>query len=438
MNILFEGPVSTHSGYGSHARDLVRVLIKKYPDSKIDIIPSRWGGTPQNFLKDPRDVDIISRLIKAPLTIQPDIYMQVTIPNEFRKIGKFNIGITAGIETTRCHSDWIEGLNRMDLIIATSEHSKKTLIDTEYDKKDKRTGDNVGILKCNTTIDVLFEGVDLTTYYKTEELDKGIKETLDKIPEEFCFLLVGHWMQGRLGHDRKDVGMTVKTFIDTFKNTKSPPALILKSSGASFSTIDRRVIMEKLISLRGNNDNINIYLLHGELTNDEMNSLYNHDKIKAMVTFTHGEGYGRPMAEFAITDKPIIASAWSGQMDFLDDRYCVMLPGELKDVDISALQNKIIIKDSKWFFADYEYASVALKEVYTEYDKCRNKAKKQGDLIRNKFSFDKMCDKFKEIIDERVPKFPSEIKLKLPKLRKLNPNKNTEEPKVKLPKLKKE
>ena len=60
--------------------------------------------------------------------------MQITIPSEFQPIGKYNIGVTAGIETTVAPGDWIEGINRMNLTLTSSEHSKKVFLDTVFAK----------------------------------------------------------------------------------------------------------------------------------------------------------------------------------------------------------------------------------------------------------------------------------------------------------------
>ena len=62
------------------------------------------------------------------LQSKPDIWCQVTVPNEFQPMGKYNIGLTAGMETTLVHSSWIEGCNRMDIILTSSQHSKTTLL----------------------------------------------------------------------------------------------------------------------------------------------------------------------------------------------------------------------------------------------------------------------------------------------------------------------
>ena len=150
-------------------------------------------------------------------------------------------------------------------------------------------------------------------------MELNLLDDINSIPEDFAFLSVGHWMQGSLGEDRKNIGVTLKSFYDTFKNKRKQPALILKTSSVNSSYMDRREIMHRinLIKNMSNGKLPNVYLLHGSFTNSEMNELYNHPKVKAMVSHTKGEGFGRPLLEFSLTNKPIICSGWSGQMDFL-------------------------------------------------------------------------------------------------------------------------
>ncbi len=147
-----------------------------------------------------------------------------------------NIGITAGIETTSYHPKWIQGSNNMDLIIVPSEHSKNVLINTSYQYEDKNG--NKRELKFNRNVEVLFEGIDKNVFYKTNTIHETINESLNNIKENFAFLFVGHWLEGVVGQDRKDVGGLIRTFIESFKNKKEKPALILKTSGANFSEID--------------------------------------------------------------------------------------------------------------------------------------------------------------------------------------------------------
>jgi len=419
MLCIIQAPATSSSGYGAHSRDIIRAIISKYPDWDTKIIDTRWGNTPKTALVAGKDDAILSKILTSQPNKQPDLYIQITVPNEFNPMGKYNIGITAGIETTKCAPEWIQGCNKMNLVITTSVHSKSVFEQTDYQMNDKTTGKNIGKLEIKTPIEILFEGIDRNIYNKSIKRYPIIDNLMDTIPDKWAFLFVGHWLKGGMGHDRKDVGMLIKTFCDTFKGKTKKPALILKTSGASFSILDREDILDKINLIRRNDSLPNIYLLHGNVTDDEMNGLYNHPKIKAMVSFTHGEGYGRPLAEFAVSEKPIITSNWSGHVDFLDNKCSVLLPGELKQVDPSVVWEKIIMPDSKWFYVNYFYASQAMKDVYENYANYLDRAKCQADIINDKFTKEKMDDKLFKIFEANIPEFPKELKIKLPTLKKI-------------------
>ncbi len=437
--VLVTAPVATRSGYGSHSRDICRSLISmdKY---NVKIFPVRWGTTPQNALNDadPNDKVIIDRLmVDTNLEKQPDVHIHIVIPNEFQPVAKYNIGITAGIETTACPPEWIEGMNRMDLNIVPSKFTKETLENMSFDRVDEQSKEKIGELKVNKPIEVLFEGTDTNIFKKTKVFSKELTDKFSKIKEDFCFLFVGHWLQGDLGNDRKDLGMLVKTFLETFKNVKNSPALLMKSSGATFSLIDKREMLVKIEDIKKTVDAKvlpNIYLLHGDLTDDEMNELYNHPKVKSHVTFTHGEGFGRPLLEASISQKPVIAPNWSGHVDFLTKNLSVLLGGTMKKVSKQSFQKGIYVKDSYWFTVNYQMASKVLKNVFQNYKRFALNSAKQGTINKSRFSLNKMTEIFEKVLDDNVPEFPKEVKLKLPKLKKV---KDTEPPKITLPTLKK-
>ena len=437
--VLVTAPVATRSGYGSHSRDICRSLISmdKY---NVKIFPVRWGTTPQNALNDadPNDKVIIDRLmVDVSLEKQPDVHIHIVIPNEFQPVAKYNIGITAGIETTACPPEWIEGMNRMDLNIVPSKFTKETLENMSFDRVDEQSKEKIGELKVNKPIEVLFEGTDTNIFKKTKVFSKELTDKFSKIKEDFCFLFVGHWLQGDLGNDRKDLGMLVKTFLETFKNVKNSPALLMKSSGATFSLIDKREMLVKIEDIKKTVDAKvlpNIYLLHGDLTDDEMNELYNHPKVKSHVTFTHGEGFGRPLLEASISQKPVIAPNWSGHVDFLTKNLSVLLGGTMKKVSKQSFQKGIYVKDSYWFTVNYQMASKVLKNVFQNYKRFALNSAKQGTINKSRFSLNKMTEIFEKVLDDNVPEFPTEVKLKLPKLKKV---KDTEPPKITLPTLKK-
>ena len=198
-------PIDTYSGYGARSRDLVKAIIKAKPDWDVKILSQRWGNTRFGYLQDHNESDLRARIVPN-LTAQPDVWMQISVPNEFQKVGKYNIGVTAGIETTICAAEWIQGCNNMDIILTSSEHSKGVFEQTIYTIEDNKTKQKQE-LKLTTPVEVVFEGVDLTKYQ-----GKDVTSVNLPIPESFCYLVVGHWMKGDFGHDRKNIGYTIKAF----------------------------------------------------------------------------------------------------------------------------------------------------------------------------------------------------------------------------------
>jgi len=416
--LVFQAPIATRSGYGDHARDLLHSLYK-LDKFEIKVISTRWGNTPMDALNydKPFHKWIVDSIIPK-IEQKPDIYIQVTVPNEFQPVGHYNIGITAAIETTHSPLDWVHGCNRMDLIIVPSEHSKKSLVDSVYNEQDNNTKQLIAQHRIQKPVEILFEG--FNENFGTDVV-AHVSE-LDAIKEDFAFLFVGHWLRGDLGEDRKNVGMMIKTFAMAFKNEKVKPALVLKTSSAGFSVIDRETTIKKIKEVLGKDyKSVPIYLLHGDLTETEMNGLYEHPKVKAMLNFTKGEGFGRPLLEFSLTGKPIIVSNWSGHIDFLKQG-AVLLEGELKPVHESAA-DQFLLKESQWFNVNISKALASIKDVYKNYNKYKIEASKLGKYNLTNFSLTKMTEGFDNILNQYgiyskiQPKFQQ---LQLPKLKMLN------------------
>jgi len=399
--------------------------LKQLEKYDVKILPQRWGNTPFGFIQAHPEWEFLAKhLLQTPqLPAQPEIWMQITVPNEFQPVGKFNIGCTAGIETTIASAEWVEGCSRMNLILGSSEHTIKVLKESKFEKRDQQTNQVVGAVEWKGDSAVVFEGADVNTY-------KPVKSTFDlsNVKEDFAYLFVGHWMQGQLGEDRKNVGLLVKAFYETFKNKSKKPALILKTSQVGSSYMDRDELIKKIKAIRGtvkSNNLPNIYLLHGEFTNEEMNQIYNHSKVKAMVNLTKGEGFGRPLLEFSLVNKPIITTNWSGHIDYLNPEFVTLLPGELTNVHPSAANN-MLLAESQWFSVDTGHVGHYLKDVFENYKGYAENAKRQGFQSRTKFSFEAMKSKLDELFTSKIPEFPKQVQLQLPKLKK-----------IELPKLKK-
>lgn len=423
-------PIDTYSGYGSRSRDLAKAIIEldKYD---VKILPQRWGNTPWNFINDHEEEWGFLRqyILTAPqLPKQPEIWSQVTVPNEFQPVGKYNIGYTAGIETTVCAPEWIDGVNRMNVTFVSSNHAKRVFEESSFEQKDQQTQQTVRVIKLEKPVEVLFEGADITKYLPIETKEITSID-LSGIKEDFAYLFVGHWLQGDIGEDRKNVGLLIKAFYETFKNKSKKPALILKTSMQGTSYMDREEILKRIANIRKTVTSVNVpnvYLLHGEFSDTEINQLYNHPKVKAMVSLTKGEGFGRPLLEFSLVKKPIITTNWSGHTDYLDSEFVSLIGGELKPVHSSAVVPNMILAESAWFSPDLAFVGHYLKDVFENYKKYSENAKRQAYKSRTEFSYDKMKEKLGSLLDEYVPEFPKEVKLQLPQLKKLE-----------LPKLKK-
>lgn len=421
-------PIDTFSGYGARSRDFVKSLIaSKGEEWDIKILSQRWGQTPFGALNEaiPEEKDLKDRIVGA-LTMnlpkQPEIWIQITVPNEFQPVGKFNIGVTAGIETTICDPSWIEGCNRMNLVLTSSNHSKQVFQSSKFEQRNQN-GQTVGVIELRTPVEILFEGADLNKYFKaTEKLTYDVCKDLDTIPEDFCYLFVGHWLQGEFGEDRKNVGYTIKAFLEVFKNKKNKPALILKVSQGATSILDRDKILKRIEDVRKtvSGKNLpNIYLIHGDLSDSEINAIYNHPKVKAMVNLTKGEGFGRPLLEFSIVGKPIIASGWSGHIDFLPLEFTGLVGGTLTNVHPSAHVPNVILQDSQWFKPDDNQVGHAFTDVFDKYKDYQEKAKRLAYRNKQNFSLDKMTELLNQLLTQHTPEFPKQVELKLPKLTKI-------------------
>jgi len=429
---VFQSPMWTRSGYGDLAIALAKSLYR-YDKFDLHVVPTRWGGCSRKYLAeditDPIEQELYRKIVRAPINKQPEVFIQCSIPNEFQGPAKYNIGVTAGIETTLARADWVEGLNRMNSNLVTSKHAKDVFQSAIYSKIDEKTKQVIPgqDLKSVKPMETLFWGVDTTIYGKDKPAEPKVDAEMEAIKEDFNFLFVGQWTGGNLFGDRKDIGNLIKTFLTTFSNlgAKPKPGLIIKTSGAAICNMDKYDMITRLKTLKefvgrelGTTDLPNVYLLYGELTEPEMNALYNHPKIRAHVSFTHGEGFGMPLLMASFSGKPILASNWSGHLDFLDSRYCKLLDGEVKPLPADCV-NEWLIKDSSWFTVDYIKAGEAMKNCFHYYRPFLDKAEELRVQNETNFSTQAMDTKFWAFLDANVPKFATEQKLILPKLKKV-------------------
>jgi glycosyltransferase involved in cell wall biosynthesis len=409
--VLVRGPVLTRSGYGEHVRFILRSLKKLEDKIDLYIIPLGWGHTGWVVDKDD-EREWLDRLIqKTTMAInqskhanQPfsvDISIQVSIPNEWEKLAPINIGVTAGIETTKVAPSWLEKGNLMDLIIVPSEHSKQSYKNTSYSVTVEQTGQVIDDFKCATPIKVIS--------YPVKEHNKVDLDL--KLDTDFNFLSIAQW------GPRKNIVNSIQWFVEEFIDQEV--GLVLKTNFTKNSLVDRRKIYGVLKSVLSKEDYRNrkckIYLLHGDMTDQEIHSLYKHPKIKALLTTTHGEGFGLPIFEAAYQGLPVIAPGWSGQNDFLhmptkdkkgkqkNKAMFAKVDYTLQPVQQSAIWDGVIQKDSMWCYAEQGSYKIKLREVYKDHGRFNKQATQLQKYLQKKLSKDNQYQLVHDIVESFLP-----------------------------------
>jgi len=397
--VLLKGPILTQSGYGHHARTILRALRTKPDLYDVYIQPIVWGATSWLWEDDEERRWIDEALQKTIGYVNSggafDVSLQVTIPNEWEKIAPINIGITAGIETTKVSPQWIEKSFLMDKIVTISKHSKSTFEETEYKYKNEQTGEE-GVYKTQTPVDYVSYPV---RKFDPVKLDLSLKT-------EFNFLSVAQISP------RKNALQAIKCFIETFKDNENV-GLILKANMAKNSLLDRNHTMARFKSVISQypDRKCKLYLLHGYLTDQEMAGLYTHPKIKALVSTTHGEGFGLPMFEAAYYGLPIIATDWSGHLDFLykstkhkngKEKFKHMfskLSYTLKHVEKESVWDGVIQSDSMWAYPEEGSVKMALEDVYKDHGRFKKRSKELQKWVCEEFNEEKQLNKILEKLD---------------------------------------
>ena len=390
--IYIRGPVLSQSGYGEQSRFALRALRSREDIFDIYIQPIKWGQTGWIWKDDEfrqwMDYRITeTQILLQQKQLQPDVSLQITIPNEFEKLCPVNIGYTAGIETTKCSPQWLPKCNDMDKILVVSNHSKNTIKDTVAQAVNQQTGQQVPY-RCETPIDVVWEN---TPKYDPEPI-KELNLDFDK-----NFLMVS-----QLGV-RKNFENAVCWFVEEFIDKEI--GLVIKTNFKSNSIIDYTHVNKHLSNLLSKypDRKCKVYLLHGDLTSAQMSHLYRHKSISAFVNISHGEGFGLPIYEAAREALPIITIGWSGQTDIICHNgkdYFQSVDYTLRPVQEQAVWEGVIEKDSMWAFADQGSFKMTLRKTLKNLDKAKETAKELKDIVDEKFANEYLYNNFIKCIDE--------------------------------------
>ena len=411
-SIIVRGPALSRSGYGEQCRFALRALRSAESIFDIFLINTNWGQTSwiseDNEERDWLDGLLMKTNMYISKTKQPqfDASLQVTIPNEWQPMAPINIGYTAGIETDKIAPQWIEKSMGMNQIITISQHSKNVFESTSYSAQNKETGEQIPDFRCKTPITVVNYPV---REYEEVELDIDFST-------EFNFLAVAQW------GPRKNMENTVKWFVEEFVDKEV--GLVLKTFKANSSTPDLEDTYNSLKSLlkKYPDRKCKVYLLHGAMSDAEMNMLYKHPKIKCLVTLTHGEGFGLPIFEAAYNGIPVIAPDWSGHTDFLympeknkkgrrEKRKPKFTKVEhrMGPIPEHAVWDGVLQADARWCYPEQGSYKMALRGVYKNISTVEKEAKKLQKWILENFTSEKKYEEFVDCITQHLSMSREEI-----------------------------
>ncbi len=357
--ILLKAPILTRSGYGEQSRFALRALRSRSDLFDIFIQPLQWGQTSWVSEEDEEKKWIDHTIEKTIAYAQGgghfDGTVQVTIPNEWERIAPINIGFTAGMETTKVAHQWIQKGNEVDKILVVSNHSRDTYRNTVYLATHNQT---------NQQIEVSLTTPIATVNYPVKDhgapLDLGMKLDYD-----FNFLVMAQF------GPRKNLPNTVKWFVEEFQNEEV--GIVVKTNIAKNCLMDRERLFNDMKGMLSQlpERKCKVYLLHGDMSDKEIHSLFEHPQLKAFLTLTHGEGFGLPIFEAAYTGMPVIAPGWSGHLDFLVNKETGVSEFYNVEYDIHTIPENVvwegvIIKESMWAYPREHSAKQQMRRCYAD------------------------------------------------------------------------
>lgn len=381
--LVVRGPVMTQSGYGTHSRQVAEwALDQEGPNLEVIFQPLPWGINPW-LIDENKQNGLIKKIIdrSKPLQRKPDYSIQVQLPNEWdEKLANFNVGVSAVVESSHCSNEWVQKMNLMNMVIVPSTHTEKVI-------------KNSGEIKVPLFV--------IPESFPSEFLSDPPENNLFDFSTDFNFLLFGQVTGTNPENDRKNIFYTIKWFCEVFKDNPDVGLIVKTNSGRStkIDKIKTRKLLQSLLREVRKSEFPKVHFIHGNLDEKDLHSLYTHNKVKALLTLTRGEGFGLPILESAVCGLPVIATNWSGHLDFLNIGKFIKVDYDLSQIPKSRVDGKIFIENSYWANPSEEDSKRKMRKLYEKYEVPKQWALELSEGLKERYNIDHIKKMYSEVID---------------------------------------
>lgn len=386
--VLLRAPLLTNSGYGVHSRQIFEWLSKR-KDVDLYVECLQWGRTSW-LIERSSEGGLVGKIMDCSRPFDKkeiDMSIQVQLPDEWdESIGRVAIGVTALVETDRCSKEWVDKCNKMTHIVVPSTFTKNVL---------KRSG------IFTKPISVIPEWYNNNIVNKSEVSKVLNDERYDNISEDFSILMIGTLTSQNPQDDRKNLVNTIKWVTEEFQGQEDV-SIVLKTNFGKGTTSDRKLCKEYLGNLKrqlGTSEFPKLKLLHGNMSSKEIAAIYNHHKIKLYVSATRGEGYGLPLIEAAVAGLPIVATNWSGHLEFLNREYFGAVDYNLVELTPDRIDGRIFEKGFRWAEPSENSFKREIRKVYENYSETKSKSRKMAKDVRINFNSKVIKRKYDELFE---------------------------------------
>jgi glycosyltransferase involved in cell wall biosynthesis len=221
------------------------------------------------------------------------------------------------------------------------------------------------------------------------DLDQTLKRSDFDLPEEI-FLFLNAYDTHSVS-ERKNPLAAIRAYKEAFQRNDSSVGFVVKVSNAADDPEMIKQIKHELLGY------LNCYLIEDILPRVKFNSLLN--LVDAFVSLHRSEGFGLIPAEAMFLGKPVIATNWSGNTDFMTTDNSCMVDYQLIPVKSGLLHYQ---PGQFWADADISHAAQLMKKLTSDhfyYDNISKNAR--ATMVRN-FSPEKIGDIMKTRLEEVI------------------------------------